>query len=124
MAECSGFNIAVNGLVRPCMVGDRKALFHRWFDEYRVLEPAITIGGHPGGQVSTLLGLVEWEDGTMHVFHPHQIRMLDTDEQMGGFDGYYNHESAQASYLPDNLKPVYEDLLNELRRGKINEKEG
>lgn len=66
---------------------------------------------------------MEWNNGTVHTAYPHEIRFLDTEKQMGEFAEDYNHEAAQAADLPDDLKPMYEDLLNELRRGNNNERE-
>lgn len=116
--------IEVRLKLRPCKVGDRDALFQGWFSVEKPIPPSNIRGGHPGGQLSQILGLVEWNDGTVHTVYPYEVRFLDTEEQMGRFTERYNHEAAQSADLPDDLKPVYEDLLNGLRRGKINEKEG
>lgn len=109
--------------LRPCKVYKRDALFHGWFLDARVVEPSPFPGGYPGGQLSQPIGLVEWNDGTIHAVHPHEVRFLDTENQMEEFAKDYNHEAAQAADLPDHLKPVYEDSLNELRRGNNNEKD-
>ena len=43
---------------RPCVVDGKKAVFHRWFDVCRVVEPSPMIGGAPGGQIQRTYGLV------------------------------------------------------------------
>lgn len=119
----AGWNIEVKLPLRPCKIGERDAIFHGWFPIAKPIPPSNLRGGHPGGQLSQVIGLVEWNNGTVHTAYPHEIRFLDTEKQMEEFAEDYNHEAAQAADLPDDLKPMYEDLLNELRRGNNNEKD-
>lgn len=46
---------------RPCIVKRKNALFHTWI----------------GGQVSQLLGVIEYEDGTVHECYPNEIVFVD-----------------------------------------------
>lgn len=50
--------------VRPCVAGKRKALFHRWADKY-------------DSQKHQVVGIVEYNDGTVHETYPNEIRFTD-----------------------------------------------
>ena len=65
---------------RPCFVGDRKGMFHMWINEAYVCDGSMVIGGHPGGQVWSILGLVEFEDGHVEKIDPKNIRFADGGE--------------------------------------------
>lgn len=52
--------ITVENKIRPCMVGKKKALFHRW-----AVKPDVTVG------------IVEYSDGTVHEAYPNEIRFID-----------------------------------------------
>lgn len=65
---------------RPCYVKTTdkldvsvKAYFHRWVDFQTVLEPSFLKGGSPGGQVSRVFALVEYEDGQVDEVAPDSI---------------------------------------------------
>lgn len=53
------------------------AYFHRWYEEHSVIDPSPMIGGHPGGQISRLYGVVEFRDGRVELVHPNKIRFTD-----------------------------------------------
>lgn len=61
---------------------ERRAFFHLFTTKAFPLEPSPLRGGHPGGQVSTPLAIVEYEDGTVETVEPHRVRFLDTAELM------------------------------------------
>lgn len=70
--------------LRPCIAygnavgGDpKKALFHRWVDVAEVIPPSPLRSGHGGGQVWGVCGLVEFEDGGMHMIEPRMIVFID-----------------------------------------------
>ncbi len=63
--------------LRPCIVDDHKALFHGWTEKEYVVEASLMIGGAPAGQIKYLYGVVEYEDGTVHMCVPTQIRFAD-----------------------------------------------
>lgn len=57
--------ITISTEKRLCVVDDRKAVFHKWVEiSYPVGESAFR-GGPPAGQVSYVVALVEYEDGTV-----------------------------------------------------------
>lgn len=51
-----------------------KALFHCWSQESNVVPPSIMVGGHSGGVVSGILGVVEFESGKVRKVDPSDIR--------------------------------------------------
>ena len=73
--------IAVGYDLRPCIViaeGNAKnALFHRWVDEAEVIPPSPLRGGHEGGQMWVVYGMVEYEDGNVQLVYPQQIKFID-----------------------------------------------
>lgn len=84
----AGLNdIQIHMRLRPCLVGcgeDRpgeKALLHRWVDRAYVIEPSMLVGGHPGGQVWNVHGLVELEDGSVVEVPPCNIKFLDPQHE-------------------------------------------
>lgn len=69
---------------RPCYVRDQKAMFHCWSQESYVVGPSPLVGGHNGGTVNKVLGVVEFEDGSVHQVYPSDIRFADG----GSFEQY------------------------------------
>lgn len=72
----------VNPTLRPCLVSNgvdpaEKALFHRWADQAYVTGASLLRGGHPGGQVWNVWGLVELETGRVMGVPPENIQFLD-----------------------------------------------
>jgi len=63
MAGIDG-HITIEKKVRPCMVGKRKALFHRWADKL-------------DNSKRQVVAIVEWDDGTVHETYPQEIRFVD-----------------------------------------------
>lgn len=63
--------------LRPCSVGDKKALFHMWDEVKQIVPPSNMIGGHGGGVVSETFGIVELQDGTVKECYPNEIKFLD-----------------------------------------------
>lgn len=70
---------------RPCIVEGKKAMFHDWTYESQIVYPSASYGDHTGGVVSSTLGIVEFEDGTVKVVEPKEIKFVDG----GGFDEIY-----------------------------------
>lgn len=56
---------------------DVKALFHCWDFQSELLGASPLMGGHPGGQVTGMFAIVEYEDGTIHEVEAKQIRFVD-----------------------------------------------
>ncbi|MGY5237908.1 hypothetical protein [Clostridium tertium] len=64
--------------LRPCKVGDRKALFHRWSDKSIIVDPSPFIGGHRGGIEKYTVGIIEYEDGKVVECFPRAIQFVDS----------------------------------------------
>lgn len=89
MAELPVWKIKVDNNLRPCLAYGKKALFHRLHTRYRLLDASPLCGGHPGGQVSFNMAVVEYEDGSMAEVPTGGIKFLDTPYQMAEFEGCY-----------------------------------
>lgn len=66
---------------RPCYVGGKKAMFHMWINRAWVAPPSMAVGGHAGGQLWEVFGVVEFEDGHVETVYPKNIQFADG----GGF---------------------------------------
>ena len=78
MAELGGTITIKTGEYRPCLVEGKKALFHRWSVKAEVVGESPLRGGHSAGQLMLTVGIVEFEDGTIREYCPHQIKFLDS----------------------------------------------
>lgn len=76
MASLSS-EIKIETELRPCLIDDKKGLFHRWCDISDIIEPSIMKGGHGGGVIKYTVGLVELENGDIKKYLPEQIRFTD-----------------------------------------------
>lgn len=72
----SGFIIETE--LRPCMVGDRKALFHTWSHISQIVPPSVMVGGHSGGVVADTYALVEFEDGSVKRCEVGEVKFLES----------------------------------------------
>ena len=61
--------------LRPCLVDDRRAMFHMWINYSKP---------EANGVHSLVLGLVEYDDGWVDTVKPEDIRFVDGGE----FDEY------------------------------------
>ena len=52
---------------RLCKVNGKLGYFHCWEHYSTVIEPSPMIGGHPGGVISYVRGIVEFPDGVRQV---------------------------------------------------------
>lgn len=77
MAKLSN-EIVIRAELRPCIVKDRKALFHRWSDKSEIVAPSPMVGGHNGGVIRITVGIIEYEDGVITECYPYEIRFVDT----------------------------------------------
>lgn len=84
--------LEVRGLLRPCMVDGKKALFHRMYTHNYVIAPSPMLGGPPGGQLSFNLAVVEYENGELGEVPATKIKFLDTKQQMADFEACYYRE--------------------------------
>ena len=51
--------------------------FHGWEHWSNVIDASYLVGGHPGGQISYTLGIVEYPDGTIKQVYPNDIQFID-----------------------------------------------
>lgn len=71
--------------LRPCIVKlphDRNhfsvdAYFHRWCDRCKMVEQSHLVGGGPGGLINYVVGIIEYEDGTIDECDPKNIKFTD-----------------------------------------------
>lgn len=66
--------------------GEVKCLFHCWCADSDVIPPSPMVGGHNGGVVTNVLGLVEREDGIVRKVNPEDIRFCDNRHQEYSFN--------------------------------------
>lgn len=64
---------------RICTVNNETAMFHRWEQYSEVIAPGLTIGSHPGGQISQVFGIVEFKDGTVKRVDPCKVTFTDKE---------------------------------------------
>lgn len=76
MAEYKGLKMNLEWEKRLCKVDGELGYFHTWEQWSDVVEPSIMRGGHPGGSVSRVYGIVEFKDGVRRV-DPYQIKFCD-----------------------------------------------
>lgn len=77
MAEINHEFVVRGTEYRPCLVKKRRALFHRWEDRAETVGQSMLKGGPPAGQLWTVFGIVEYEDGTVEEVYPHEIKFID-----------------------------------------------
>jgi hypothetical protein len=93
------FNNCDSSVLRPCYVtrrevtvGDKphalkttvrtdNALFHCWEQKSQVVAPSPMVGGHPGGTVSGVLGIVEFANGSIAEVEPTDIVFIDNKHE-------------------------------------------
>lgn len=61
----------------------KRGYFHQWGNLSRVVEPSPLKGGHQCGVVSCIVGVVEYEDGTVGSVYPYQIKFTDREQENG-----------------------------------------
>ena len=88
---------------RPCMVGDRRAIFHRWVNSANpVLPRGVEVTENSRYyQFRRTEALVEYEDGTVARVYPSEVRFVD-----GGDFGSWDWEVAK-----NNLQNITKEAL-------------
>lgn len=66
---------------RLCTVNGEYGYFHCWEHYMRPVEASLMIGGHDGGQISYVLGIVELENSIQEIV-PSSIKFVDEENQM------------------------------------------
>ena len=69
-------DIKIRYETRGCLVDGRPGLFHCWEQWSNVVDASPMVGGHPGGQVSYVMGIVEFDNGVRRV-DPTLIKFCD-----------------------------------------------
>lgn len=103
-------NLKFESQLRPCYVtkyksdtkkpwmiekdGTTNALFHCWEHISEVIAPSPLAGGHSGGVVSGILGIVEFSNGSIGKVKPEDITFIDNK-----FEEY-------ACFVEDNHNPL------------------
>lgn len=90
--------------LRPCYVNGAKALFHRWAEYKHIVEPSALKGGHNGGEIAFIKGIVEYEGGQIDEVSPREIH-------------FYDDKINIYAFRPD--KDAVFDLRNEIDRLKL-----
>jgi hypothetical protein len=68
---------SLNIKLRECEVKKNPAKFHCWSHKSNIIQPSIRVGGHHGGTIRYTVGIIEYEDGTVHECYPDEIRFTD-----------------------------------------------
>lgn len=63
---------------RDCMVNGCPGYFHTWEQYSEVVPPSPLVGGHPGGTIAQVFGIVEFSDGVRRV-KPYDIEFVDEE---------------------------------------------
>ena len=71
-------DITVKHELRLCKVMDELGYFHCWEQWANVVDASPLRGGHPGGQVGQVYGIVEFSDGVRRI-EPTKIKFTDED---------------------------------------------
>lgn len=66
---------------RLCTVNGEHGYFHTWEHYSEPVGPSPMVGGHSGGVVSYVMGIVEFEDGMRRV-DPAVIKFCDEEHEM------------------------------------------
>lgn len=66
---------------RLCKVDGELGYFHRWEEWMDVMNASLIQGGHPGGQISRVYGIVEFKDRVREVI-PSKIRFCDEENEI------------------------------------------
>lgn len=65
---------------RSCKVDGRPGYFHTWEQYSQVVPPSPLLGGHPGGTIAQVFGIVEFSDGVERV-EPYKIKFMDEEHE-------------------------------------------
>lgn len=63
---------------RDCEVDGRFGQFHTWEQYSEIIPPSLFVGGHSGGVMAQVFGIVEFEDGVERV-EPTKIKFTDPE---------------------------------------------
>lgn len=63
---------------RDCVVDGQPGYFHTWEQYSEVMPPSPLVGGHSGGTIAQVFGIVEFSDGVRRV-EPYKIEFVDEE---------------------------------------------
>lgn len=78
--------------LRPCMVDNKPALWHRWTNRREIVPPSGMVNGqlpHAGGVIEGTFALIEYTDGQVAEVYPERVRFLDTEDELREGLEYY-----------------------------------
>ena len=75
MASFKG--VEIKRELRPCLVKGKPALFHMWEEHTDIIEPSPMVGGHAGGVLKGVMGIIETEEGQVTRVRPESITFTD-----------------------------------------------
>ena len=82
MASVSNWILERYDVRRPCVYngknGPEKCLFHMFSTESYIVPPSLMVGGHCGGQVSEVVAILEFEDGSVKKVGTDEFKFDDT----------------------------------------------
>lgn len=78
MATMNDLNCNIRWNTRDCEVDGRYGYFHTWEQYSEIIPPSLLKGGHSGGVVSGIFGIVEFPEGIERV-NPDEIKFIDQD---------------------------------------------
>jgi hypothetical protein len=78
MAALNNLDWNIRWRTRDCEVDGRYGHFHTWEQFSNVVPPSILQGGHSGGVMAQVFGIVEFEDGVERVL-PTKIKFIDQE---------------------------------------------
>lgn len=76
MAEYKGMKMTIEHELRLCEVNGELGYFHTWEQWSNVVDASPLRGGHPGGVVARVYGIVEFKDRVERV-SPNRIKFCD-----------------------------------------------
>lgn len=76
----------MNSAYRLCRVDGRIAAFRGWEQYSNMVNASPLVGGYPGGTISFVRGIVEYDDGTIDLVGPTTIRFVDIPEELKGYE--------------------------------------
>ena len=102
----SSMQMTINFERRLCKVKDEYGYFHTWEQYSQPVEASLMIGGHPGGIVSFIMGIVEFSDGSVKRVPIESIQFVDdVNEELK------LHKESSNSETKFDAKKVMADLF-------------
>lgn len=74
----AGLNCEIRWETRLCEVDGELGYFHCWEHWSNVIDASPLRGGHPGGQIGQVYGIVEFKDGVRRI-DPAKIKFCDDE---------------------------------------------